>query len=91
MTIPLQFPKVLEKIQEYGCLLQCLTLVEQVLSCLITSWLPHKPSAISVKQATIGTVFTKESPNSHIHLYGVVIFFSSRSSFLDQQVKSDVA
>lgn len=32
---------------------------------LISSWMPHKESAISVKQATIGTVFTKKSSNSH--------------------------
>jgi hypothetical protein len=42
-------------------------------------WLPHKKSAFSVKQATIGTVFTKESPNSHIRLYEVVNFFSKMS------------
>lgn len=57
----------------------------------MTLCLVHKDSAISVKQATIGTVFTKESPNSHIHLYGVVNFFSSPESFLDQLVKTDVA
>jgi hypothetical protein len=27
---------------------------------LISSWMPHKENAISVKQATIGTVFTKK-------------------------------
>ncbi|MCX7593930.1 MAG: hypothetical protein N2235_09235 [Fischerella sp.] len=40
-------------------------LVEQALHSLalpdfIGSWVPHKDSAISVKQATIGTAFTKK-------------------------------
>lgn len=58
-------------------------LLEQPLPYLMTSWLPHKKSAFSVKQATIGTVFTKESPNSHIHRYGVVDFQGKTSLFLD--------
>jgi hypothetical protein len=62
-----------------GAFFNVLLLIEQPLVCLMTSWLLHKNSAISVKQATIGTVFTKESPNSHIHLYGVVNFFSKKS------------
>jgi hypothetical protein len=55
-------------------------LVQQALHSLalpyfISSWIPHKDSANSVKQATIGTAFTKKSSNSHILLYGVVNFF----------------
>jgi hypothetical protein len=40
-------------------------LILVALLSLRTTRLTHKKSAISVKQATIGTVFTEESANSH--------------------------
>lgn len=37
-----------------------------ILPRLITLWIPHKPSTISVKQATIGTVFSEKYFSSHM-------------------------
>jgi hypothetical protein len=65
MRIGLQFQEALEKIYRYHYHEQCLFGTKGN-SDLITSEIPHKNSAISVKQATIGTVFRQKSPKSHI-------------------------
>ncbi len=59
-----KFQKVLRKFKCMGVIFNVF-LVQQALHYLalpylISSWMPHKESAISVKQATIGTVFTKK-------------------------------
>ncbi len=56
-------------------------LVKQILPLLTNLWLPHKKSAFSVKQATIGTVFTETSPKSDIRSLWSSKFLSKISLF----------
>jgi hypothetical protein len=59
----LQFRKVEKKFQGITPVFNVF-LVKVANSCLISSCLIHKKSAISVKQATIGRVFIGKSANS---------------------------
>ncbi|MBW4510224.1 MAG: hypothetical protein KME64_27445 [Scytonematopsis contorta HA4267-MV1] len=66
-------------------------LVKQILPLLRNLWLPHKKSAFSVKQATIGTVFTETSPKSDIRSLWSSKFLSKMSlPFEDESVKGCV-
>jgi hypothetical protein len=58
-------------------------LVKQILPLSTNLGLPHKKSAFSVKQATIGTVFTETSPKSDIRSLwrSKYLFFNKMSLF----------
>jgi len=62
-------------------------LVKVALPCLKTSWLIHKKSAISVKQATIGTVFLGKSANS-LNTFVWSGKFFDQGFFLTSQLKA---